>query len=87
MAVLALIYLGFRQGHAGKEQRPEGIGRAGVIWKEKRDLLISAIFQTQCHRTPHGRSRGKHYALSLALSQIDLLSFVFPTLKKKNLIK
>lgn len=44
LGFVALIYLGFGQEHAGKAQRTEGIGRTGVIWKENRDLLISAVF-------------------------------------------
>lgn len=44
LGFVSLIYLGFGQEHAGKAQRTEGIGRTGVIWKENRDLLISAVF-------------------------------------------
>lgn len=44
LGFVALICLGFGQEHAGKAQRTEGIGRTGVIWKENRHLLISAVF-------------------------------------------
>lgn len=64
--MLAFISLGSRQGPAGKEQSPEGLGRPRGIRKENTDLLISAIFQPR-------RSRGKHYTLSPSLFQRALL--------------
>lgn len=44
LGFVALICLGFGQEHAGKAQKTEGRGSVGVIWKENRELLISAVF-------------------------------------------
>lgn len=73
----ALIYLGFRQGHAGKEQRPEGIGSAGVIWKENRDPLISASF-----RPAPSQEAKANIAQGPAPPATEICCFVLPTLEK-----
>lgn len=80
---VALIYLGFRQEHAGKEQRAEGIGRTGVIWKENRELLISAVFQAVVSIS-HSMGAAKINTLHcLCLGQVMLQQLLcFPILQK-----
>jgi len=45
LGFVASIHPGSGQERAGKERRAEGMGRTGVIWKENRALLMSAVFQ------------------------------------------
>lgn len=83
MGFVALIFLGFRQEHAGKEQKVEGIGRTGVIWKENTELLISAVFQAVVSISHSMRTaKDKYTALSVPRPGDTSASFVFPILEK-----